>query len=98
MNIISAKDWVEKFSKDQNYELFDIREAYETVESKLKVKNFPMAELAENPTLLNADKQCVIMCNSGKRATALVNLLETDFKMNNLSVLEGGYTALEPFL
>jgi hypothetical protein len=33
------------------------------------------------------------MCNSGKRAEALVNLLETDFGMNDLLVLEGGIAA-----
>jgi rhodanese-related sulfurtransferase len=33
------------------------------------------------------------MCNSGKRAEALANLLETEFNQPNLVVLEGGIAA-----
>jgi rhodanese-related sulfurtransferase len=32
------------------------------------------------------------MCKSGKRAEAIVNFLETEHKITNLLVLEGGIT------
>jgi rhodanese-related sulfurtransferase len=94
MNYISAKDWIEKYSKDVQYHLIDIREPYEIADSKLTCECIPMDELMASPNRLDCTVNNVIMCNSGKRAEALVNILETDFQLKNMSVLEGGYVSM----
>lgn len=94
MNYISPKDWMDKHIKDTQYQLIDIREAYECTDCKVDALRIPMAELAENPEKLDKQKKNVIMCQSGRRAEALVNLLETDFQIHQLHILEGGYSSL----
>lgn len=98
MNYISAKDWTEKYANDANYHLIDIREPYETADSKLTCEYIPMDQLIASPEKLANNIQHVIMCNSGKRAEAVVNLLETEHQINNLIILEGGYAAIAEIL
>jgi rhodanese-related sulfurtransferase len=38
-------------------------------------------------------EQVVLMCQSGKRAEALANFMETEFAATNICVLEGGINA-----
>jgi len=94
MNYISPKDWMDKHIKDTQYQLIDIRETYECADCKVNALHIPMAELAGNPEKLDQQKKNVIMCQSGRRAEALVNLLETDFQIHQLHILEGGYSSL----
>lgn len=94
MNYISPKDWIEKYAQDNHYHLIDIREPYECVDCNIACERIPMNELAEHPERLNPEKNNVLMCHSGKRAEALANLIETEFNISNLTVIEGGYTAL----
>ena len=49
-----------------------------------------MAELSQKIEQLSKEKDNVIMCRSGKRAEAIVNYLEKEYKITNLLVLEGG--------
>lgn len=73
-------------------ELIDIREPYEYEACNAGFKNIPMAELILKIENITSNKDHVIMCRSGKRAEALVNFLETEHKIKNVMVLEGGIT------
>ena len=40
---------------------------------------------------ISTDKPVVIYCQSGKRASAIIYMLEKEYSLNNLINLEGGY-------
>ncbi len=92
MRYISPSD-CEARLKNQEVEIFDIRETYEYEICNSGFKHIPMAEIQSNLSIIPKDRECVIMCRSGKRAEAVVNLLETEFQIKNLLVLEGGIVA-----
>lgn len=98
MNYISPKDWIEKFSNNTDYQLIDIRESYESMDSKINCLQIPMDELAAHPEKISSTINTVLLCNSGQRAAALANLLETEFKKNYIHVIEGGYASLSEML
>lgn len=70
--------------------LIDIREPYELEICKIDALHIPMAEVAANVDKIDRSKTVVIMCRSGKRAAAVVNMLMADFDMHDIANLEGG--------
>ncbi|MFM7683329.1 MAG: rhodanese-like domain-containing protein [Bacteroidota bacterium] len=91
MRFISPLDCKKRLDNNE-VEVVDIREPYEFEACNAGFRNIPMAELTLNIEKLDSEKDHVIMCKSGKRAEAIVNFLETEHKITNLIVLEGGIT------
>lgn len=91
MRYISPTDCKKRLDNNE-VEVIDIREPYEFQACNAGFKNIPMAELSLKIDNLSVDKDNIIMCRSGKRAEAIVNFLETEHKITNLFVLEGGIT------
>jgi rhodanese-related sulfurtransferase len=89
MRFISPINCKTKLDNDE-IEIIDIREPYELEAFNAGFKNVPMAELTQKIELLAVNKEVVIICRSGNRAEALVNFLETEHKISNLLVLDGG--------
>jgi len=80
--------------QDSNdYEVIDIREPYEYKAANTGARNIPMADVVHQIDELPKHKNLVFMCKSGKRAEALVNLLNKDYSLPNVFVLEGGILA-----
>lgn len=77
----------------ENYYIVDIRERYEYEFGNIGSVNIPMGEVFKRLEELPKDKHIVFMCKSGKRASALVNLLITEFHLENCSIMEGGIEA-----
>jgi len=84
------------------YFIVDIRERYEFDFGNIGCLNIPMDEFCSRVSELPENQQIVLMCKSGKRATALGNLLSIDFNKSDILVLEGGIQAwkntIEPTL
>lgn len=93
MQFISVEDLKKRFEESAPIFLVDIRENYEREAYSIPSYHIPMAEVCDRLNEFPSDQQVVVMCNSGKRAEALVNLLETDFGKKELTVLEGGISA-----
>ena len=93
MYFISALELKQKLDGIPSVFLLDIRENYEREICSIPSHHIPMAEVCARLTELPSDQQIVVMCKSGKRAEALSNLLEKDFGLQGLLVLEGGITA-----
>lgn len=98
MNYISPKEWLNNYSNNTEFELIDIRENYENIDCPIRSTQIPMEDLAQHPDKISQFKNCVLMCNSGKRAAALTNLLETEYNLQSIYILEGGYVELEKLL
>ena len=52
-----------------------------------------MATFAAAYPSLQAYDQVILMCQSGRRAEALANFMETEFNAGNICILEGGINA-----
>lgn len=81
---------VQVAEEQSNFFVVDIRERYEYEFGNTGCPNIPMGEFCSRLTELPADKIIVLMCRSGKRASALANLLLMDYGMRNIAVLDGG--------
>lgn len=93
MQFITPVELKNRLSQADDLFLLDIREAYEREVNAIPSFHIPMAEVCSRLSELPVDKAVVVICNSGQRAAALTNLLESDFKREKLLVLQGGMTA-----
>lgn len=73
--------------------LIDIREPYELLNCKIDCLSIPMASFAAKYPSLQSYEQIILMCQSGKRAEALANYIDTEFNAMNIYVLDGGINA-----
>lgn len=102
MKRISPHDLKTKMDQQAQHFLVDIREQYERDACSIPSVHIPMAEVCERLNELPNDQEIILMCNSGKRAEALGNLLIYDYSKTNIAILEGGIQAwveqIEPSL
>jgi len=75
------------------FQLIDIREGYELEEGHINGQHIPMEEVASRANELSRDVPVVIHCRSGKRAEAVISMLERRFAFQNLYCLQGGIMA-----
>lgn len=90
MRYVSAKDVKEN---KESFCIIDVREPYEFQKANIGSIHIPMADICSEIKQLPSDKTIVIMCQSGRRAEAVANLLAADYKMENVAVMEGGINA-----
>lgn len=90
MKIVTA---IEVKQHMNDFFIIDIREPYEYEFANIACINIPMAEVCDRIVEFPADKNIVLMCKSGNRASALANLLTIDFQMNNIYIMEGGISS-----
>jgi rhodanese-related sulfurtransferase len=90
MRYIDPKSCKERLSKEDNLIVIDIREDYEYEHCNAGFTHIPMGEISLRHQEINSTNEVVIMCQSGRRAEAVVNLLETEFHFPNVFVMEGG--------
>lgn len=98
MQLISASEF-KSFLMKSNFQIIDVREPYEINLNSLKSLNIPMAEVIDRVSEIDNEMVICIVCKTGKRASAVANLLETEFNFNGILVLEGGlseYSLIEP--
>lgn len=92
MKSISAKELREKLKNKEDFQIIDIREPYEYEDGALCNENIPLDKMMTSIDRISLDKPVVIYCQSGKRASAIIYMLEKEYNLNNLINLEGGYT------
>lgn len=95
MKTISAAELQNKLSAKESVQLIDIREPFEFEDGSLCETNIPMDDLVNDASAIHSDNQAVIVCQTGRRASALIYMLEKKYKLDNLYCLEGGYVAFQ---
>lgn len=93
MKSISAKELKDKLKNKEDFQLIDIREPYEYEDGALSNENIPLDNMMDSVDRISKDKPVIIYCQSGKRASAIIYMLEKEYKLNNLYNLAGGYSA-----
>jgi rhodanese-related sulfurtransferase len=90
MNSISPKDLKELLDKGQDIQIIDVREEFEFEACNIGGKLIPMGEVINKTEEIRKDGMVVVHCKAGTRSKAIINLLETQFKYENLYNLDGG--------
>ena len=74
-------------------QIIDVRELYEYENGNLDALHIPMDQILESTNKLNRTKQVIIYCQTGRRAAAVIYMLNKQFGLKNIVNLEGGYSA-----
>lgn len=93
-NEISVEDFYDLLVKE-NVRVIDIREENEMpLLNKLKSENIPMTVFEKNISLLNSDETIVLICQTGKRSSAAVEILKKKDSLCKAYSLSGGIDEL----
>tara|TARA_B110000438_G_C15787760_1_gene639241 strand:+ start:90 stop:392 length:303 start_codon:yes stop_codon:yes gene_type:complete len=91
MQSISARELRDKLKNKEDIQIIDIREPYEYEDGALGNENIPLDSMMTSIDRISTDKPVIIYCQSGKRASAIIYMLEKEHNLSNLINLEGGY-------
>ena len=94
MKTINAKEFKNLLKNNNSFQIIDIREPYEYEDGALTNENIPLDKMMSSLNKIHKDRPVIIYCQSGKRATAIIYMLEKEYKLENLYNLEGGYNAI----
>ena len=94
MKTINAKEFKNLLKNNNNFQIIDIREPYEYEDGALTNENIPLDKMMSSLNKIQRDRPVIIYCQSGKRASAIIYMLEKEYKLENLYNLEGGYNAI----
>lgn len=94
MEQISVTQLNNELKSKKNVQLIDIRESYELVDGTIEgAIHIPMGNITNELERLPKDQVICVVCQSGKRASAVANLLEIQFGYSKVYFLEGGMDA-----
>jgi len=94
MKTINAKEFKNLLKNNNSFQIIDIREPYEYEDGALTNENIPLDKMMSSLNKIHKDRPVIIYCQSGKRASAIIYMLEKEYKLENLYNLEGGYNAI----
>jgi rhodanese-related sulfurtransferase len=92
MELISPENCKKAIEKNEAL-IIDVRENYEYSNCNIGFLHIPMGEINERINEIPRTKKIIVMCQSGRRAEAVANLLETEYKMLPIFIMEGGIIA-----
>lgn len=90
---MTAEELKEKIDAQADIQIIDLREEYEFEDGSICESNIPLAEVMGRLNEISRDKEVVVFCNSGKRSSSMIYMLEKQHGINNITHLEGGYQA-----
>ena len=90
---ITVKELKNKFDKDEDFMLLDVRNIQEVLFSKINGSiHIPMNEIMKRINELDSNKEIIIQCKSGKRSARVCEYLMTQ-NFKNVKNLTGGIIA-----
>ncbi len=90
---ISVQDFKALQDSGADFQLIDVREAYEYEISNLNGELIPLNRIAEAGNKIAKDKQVIIHCRTGKRSADAIRELQQLYQFENLYNLTGGINA-----
>lgn len=90
---ITVQDLKELTRNKENFQLIDVREPYEYKIANLGGELIPLKEIETAASKIDANKQVIVHCRSGKRSAQAIEQLEQKFGFRNLYNLKGGILA-----
>lgn len=92
MNQVSAKE-LSNWINNEEVLVIDVREAYEFEYSQITTVNIPLGEVLDQLDRIPQTGKVVLHCRTGKRAEAIIDVLNTEHGYTNLYNLTGGILA-----
>jgi rhodanese-related sulfurtransferase len=93
MKEISAKELKALEAQKADFQLIDVREAYEFDEQNIGGTLIPMGEVLTRVEEIDRNRMVVVHCRSGKRSASVIQALERQHGFTNLHNLTGGILA-----
>ena len=90
---ISVEDLSDLQQANADFQLVDVREAYEYDIANLGGELIPLSEISKTFNRISSDKQVVVHCRSGVRSAQAIEILEKEYGFTNLYNLKGGILA-----
>jgi rhodanese-related sulfurtransferase len=90
ITVLELKQWLDE---GKDFQLIDVREAFEYEMSNLNGLNIPLAGVTIEVDKIVKNKPVVMQCRSGARSAAALNQLEQNLGYTNLYNLKGGILA-----
>ena len=90
MIYLSPKKIQQLIKEGENIHILDVRENYEYNQCRICTSHIPMGEITNRIKEISIIKNIALLCRSGRRAEAVANLLEQEYKMSDIIVIEGG--------
>ncbi len=93
MKEVTVQELQKMKESGEDFQLIDVREAYEYDICNLGGELIPMSEIPNSVDRIATNKKVVIHCRSGKRSGDMLLWLEKNHNLNNLYNLKGGILA-----
>lgn len=93
MKTISVDELKELMDNQADFQLIDVREAFEFQSANIGGELIPLQTLPIHIDKIDKQKQVVVMCRSGKRSANAIMFLEQQAGYQNLYNLDGGILA-----
>lgn len=90
IDVFDLENWQ---NAGEDFQLIDVREAYEYDIVNIKGELIPLGTISQNANRIDQNKKVVIHCRSGQRSTNAIRTLERLFGFDNLYHLKGGIIA-----
>lgn len=90
---ISVSELKQMRDNKEDFQLIDVREAYEADICTIGGELIPMGDVMDNVEKISKTKKVVVHCRSGKRSASVIQALEAHHKFTNLYNLKGGILA-----
>lgn len=93
MQSISAADLKKKIDKGEDFQLIDVREAYEHEEFNIGGQLIPLGDIVRQADKIETGKPVILYCRKGIRSQVAIQRLQEKFHLTNLINLIGGTEA-----
>lgn len=90
---ITVEDLKRMRDQGEEFQLVDVREAYETEIASLGGHHIPLNQVLQRADEIAEDKMVVVHCRSGARSQTAIRLLQDHKGFDNLYNLQGGIMA-----
>ena len=94
LNEMAPARLLEMIEQNESVHIIDIREDYEYEDGHLPCVHMPMETVFERADELPRDRPVVVYCQSSKRSSAMVYMLQRENGLDNVYSLTGGYAAI----
>jgi adenylyltransferase/sulfurtransferase len=92
MKEITVQEFKELIASGSDFQLIDVREAYEFELCNINGENIPLSQIPHHIDKIDRVKKVIIHCKSGSRGNQAVLWLEKNHQFTNLYNLKGGIT------
>ena len=93
MKEITVRELRKLMDNGADYQLIDIREAYEIEICQIGGESIPLHEIPHCVERLSKTKKVILHCRSGARSSNAIKWLEKNHQLDNLYNLKGGILA-----